>query len=271
MTFPDLCIMSLRIASLNSGSNGNCYFIGSAQDAVLIDAGISRREIIRRMSHLGLSPEMVRAIFISHEHSDHIRGVEVLSRRQRIPVYITDETHKSSRVRLEPELKRRFSPGEKVVLGDLVIEPFSKRHDSSDPHSFTVSSGSVTVGVFTDIGAVCENVARHFAKCHAAFLETNYDEVMLEKGWYPLNLKRRIRGGHGHLSNRQALNLFTGFRAPYLQLLVLSHLSKINNDPEIVRDLFRPHANGTRIEVASRYGETELLTVTSLSSGSRVG
>jgi phosphoribosyl 1,2-cyclic phosphodiesterase len=101
-------------------------------------------------------------------------------------------------------------------------------------------------------------VTRHLGLCHAAFLESNYDETMLEKGNYPVYLKRRIRGGKGHLSNRQALEIFTAHRAPFLKLLVLSHLSEQNNNPRIVHDLFAPHANGTRIAIASRYRESEL-------------
>jgi phosphoribosyl 1,2-cyclic phosphodiesterase len=118
------------------------------------------------------------------------------------------------------------------------------------------------VGVFTDIGAACEHVISHFSKCHAAFLEANYDETMLEEGRYPYFLKRRIRGENGHLSNLQSLEIFTRYRAPYLDLLVLSHLSEHNNHPQIVQDLFTAHANGTRIAVASRYKESEVFSVT---------
>ena len=253
--------MNLFLASLNSGSNGNCYYLGTDHDAVLIDAGISCRETERRMTRLGLTPELVRGIFISHEHSDHIQGAEVLSRKHHIPVYITSATLKNSRLRVTPSLLRKFTAYEPLQLGELTIDPFPKRHDGMDPHSFTVSANGVTAGVFTDIGAACEHVARHFRRCHAAFLETNYDPLMLEKGSYPLRLKRRIRGGHGHLSNIQALEIFNAFRSPDLQLLILSHLSEENNRPKKVLDLFTPHANGTRIEVASRYRETELFTI----------
>ena len=253
--------MPLYLSSINSGSNGNCYYIGTDHDAVLIDAGISCRETERRMARIGLSMEKVRAIFISHEHNDHTRGVEVLSRKHQLPVYITTQTHRKSLLWIDPLLLRPFKPHEPVSIGSLTVIPFPKRHDGIDPHSFTVTGNGITAGVFTDIGAACPHLVRNLKKCHAAFLETNYDEIMLEEGSYPLRLKRRIRGGHGHLSNRQALDIFLGYRAPFLRLLLLSHLSENNNHPQIAYDLFAPHANGTRIAIASRNEESELFCI----------
>ena len=253
--------MSLFISSLASGSNGNCYYIGNAHEAVLIDAGISCRETERRMKRLGLSMQNVRAIFISHEHTDHTRGSEFISRKYNVPVYITTTTHHNSRLNLNPDLVTTFSSQTPVEIGALMVKAFPKRHDASEPHSFTVSGNGITVGVFTDIGTACEHVVRNLSRCHAAFLEANYDEKMLEEGRYPVYLKKRIRGDEGHLSNLQALELFTNFRAPFLSLLVLSHLSAENNHPQLVYDLFTKHANGTQIVVASRYKETELFSI----------
>jgi phosphoribosyl 1,2-cyclic phosphodiesterase len=251
----------LYLSSLNSGSNGNCYYVGTDHDAVLIDAGISCRETEHRMTRLGLSLEKVRAVLISHEHSDHIRGVKVLSRKHRIPVYITPATHMNSRIGLDQHLWRTFCADEELHFGSLTVKAFSKNHDAADPHSFTVRGGGITAGVFTDIGSVCEQLIHHFSQCHAAFLEANYDEKMLEEGRYPYFLKKRIRGGKGHLSNMQALELFNSYRAPFLKLLLLSHLSQQNNHPQIVQDLFAPHANGTHVTIASRYGESEVFSV----------
>ena len=253
--------MSLYLSSLNSGSNGNCYYIGNDHDAVLIDAGISCRETEHRMAKLGLSIRNVRAIFISHEHTDHTRGAEGLSRKHRIPVFITPATLRNSRLYLDPALVRSFTAHEPLQIGSLTVLPFPKRHDGIDPHSFTVTGNGFTAGVFTDIGEACENVTNQIGRCHAAFLETNYDEKMLEEGRYPVYLKRRIAGSNGHLSNRQALEIFTRYRAPFLKILVLSHLSAMNNHPGIVKDLFSPHANGTRIAIASRYEETEIYRI----------
>jgi phosphoribosyl 1,2-cyclic phosphodiesterase len=253
--------MSLYLSSLNSGSNGNAYYIGNDHEAVLIDAGISCRQTERRLSRLGLSIDRVRAIFISHEHTDHTRGVEILSRKHRIPVYITPKTQQNSRLYLDPKLVNPFTGNEPVQIGGLTVNPFPKRHDGADPHSFTVTFEGITAGVFTDIGTACDQIISHVSQCHAAFLEANYDETMLEEGNYPFYLKRRIRGDDGHLSNIQALEIFKNHRSHFLKLLILSHLSAQNNHPQVVHDLFTPHANGTRIAIASRYEETELFSI----------
>jgi len=248
--------MSLYIASLNSGSNGNCYYIGNEHEAVLIDAGISCRETEKRMLRLGLNIRKVKAIFVSHEHSDHINGIPVLAKKYQLPVYITTPTMISGRLIIEDHLVFGFNGFTTFTIGDLQINAFPKKHDASDPYSFTVTCRDITVGIFTDIGIACENVISYFSKCHAAFLEANYDDEMLDKGGYPYHLKRRIRGGHGHLSNKQAAELFTTHKSPTLSHLLLSHLSKNNNDPELVRQLFESCADGTNIIVASRYAET---------------
>lgn len=255
--------MSLHIASLNSGSNGNCYYVGNEQEAVLVDAGLSCREIESRMQRLGLPLDRVKAIFISHEHDDHIRGVQVLSRRYKLPVYITEATR--AHVSLDRPLVRILEGP--VVIGSLTVTAFPKAHDASDPFSFVVASATVRVGVFTDIGVVCDNLVRHFMQCHAAFLETNYDERLLEEGRYPFPLKRRIRGGQGHLSNRQAFELFTRYRPAFLSHLLLAHLSEDNNRPELVQALFETEARGTEIIVASRHEETGVFVVDGSFSG----
>lgn len=255
--------MSLFITSLNSGSNGNCYYIGNKEEAILIDAGISCRETERRMHQLGLTMQKVKAIFVSHEHIDHIRGIPVLSKKYRLPVYITDGTLSYSRMQLQQTLP--FQAFEPVTVGCLNVTAFPKHHDASDPHSFiiTCNNTDTRIGVFTDIGIPCDQLIRHFQQCHAAFLETNYDETMLEQGRYPYFLKNRIRGGKGHLSNTQALELFKAHRPSYMSHLLLSHLSKDNNSPELVQELFTQHANGTEIVVASRYEATSVYNVSS--------
>lgn len=253
--------MALSFTSINSGSNGNCYYLESGGDAVLIDAGISCREIERRMARLNLSLSNVRALFISHEHSDHIRGVEVLSRKYRLPVYITKPTLRSSRMQLDVELVREFSAHTPCQIGKLMVVPFPKFHDASDPYSFIIEAGNVRAGVFTDIGAVCNNLIRYFKLCHAVFLEANYDEEMLNNGPYPYHLKKRIKGGRGHLSNTQALQLFTAHKPDFMQHVLLSHLSKENNCPVLVKDLFDAHSGNTTVTVASRHAEMPLLYI----------
>lgn len=244
--------MSLFIASLNSGSNGNCYYIGNETEAILVDAGISCKETEKRMFQLGLSLEKVKAIFISHEHSDHIKGLAVLSKKYGIPVYITEKTLAGSKMVLLRELVRYFVTDEVFTVGGLTVTAFGKLHDACDPHSFTVEGNGVSICVLTDIGDSCEQVIHHFSRCNAVFLEANYDEHLLENGRYPWYLKNRIRSGRGHLSNRQALELFLNHRSGLLTHVLLCHLSRDNNHPELVQCLFDQHAGSTTVTVASR-------------------
>lgn len=246
-----LLYMGLYISSLNSGSNGNCYYVGNADEAVLVDVGISCREVEARMRLLELDIKKVKAVFISHEHTDHIKGVELFSRKHQVPVYITDRTRRHGRVKLENHLSKTFSSSP-VTIGGLVVNAFSKFHDAADPYSFTITSGGVQVGVFTDIGRPCANLIHYFKQCNAVFLESNYDGVMLENGGYPYYLKKRITGGMGHLSNTEALALFKNHRSPGLTHLFLSHLSQNNNCPKLVQQLFDAHADGVKMIIASR-------------------
>lgn len=253
--------MAVYITSLNSGSNGNCYYIGNQSEAVLIDAGISCRETERRMMRLGLEMSVVKAIFVTHEHSDHITGISVLSKKHRIPVYITNATMRASNISIAPELLYSFAAANTISIGQLQITAFKKFHDASDPHSFMVSDGQVNIGIITDIGHACKEVVNCFAQCHAVFLESNYCDTMLANSDYPFHLKRRISSDHGHLSNAAALELFKTHRSNQLSHLILSHLSKNNNKPELVNELFSAHAGATKIVVASRYEESELFYI----------
>ena len=259
--------MSLHVSSINSGSNGNCYYVGNDQEAVLIDIGISCREVEKRLKRLSLDIQKIKAIFISHEHSDHIRGLEVFSRKHKLPVYITRETLKEGRLFIEESLLRSFRAHDPVVVGNLVITAFPKFHDAADPHSFIVEHQGVVAGIFTDIGASCSHVINYFKKCHMAFLETNYDEHLLETGGYPYYLKKRIRSDKGHLSNDQALKLFMEHRPDFMSHVFLSHLSKDNNCPILAADLFKQNAGKTEVVVASRYEETPVYYISENESG----
>lgn len=254
--------MSLYICSLNSGSNGNCYYVGNDTEAILVDVGISCREVEQRMKLRGLALEKVKAIFVSHEHSDHIKGIGVLAKKWKLPVYSTKPMRRRGSFWVDKELVVDFSALQPVQVGGLTITPFPKFHDAADPYSFTVSGRGVVVGVFTDLGKPCNHLVQNFGQCHAAFLESNYDEEMLDKGNYPYHLKTRIRGGNGHLSNREALQVFCTHRADHLSHLLLSHLSKNNNCPKLVERLFAPHAGSTQVVVASRYEASPVYEIT---------
>lgn len=251
--------MSLFVASLNSGSNGNCYYLANQNEAILVDAGISCRETERRLKRLGLSLNKVKAIFITHEHADHIHGIASIHKKFKIPVYISSPTL------LKAQLKKTeayvFKPYDVISIGGLTVRPFPVLHDAIDPHNFIVSNETVNVGVFTDIGSITDHVIQNFKQCHAAFLESNYDEELLETGRYPIALKNRIRDGYGHLSNMQAAQLFTEHRPPFMSHLLLGHLSRNNNSPRIVQHLFDNISSNIEIVIASRYKETKLYSI----------
>lgn len=253
--------MTLEVASINSGSNGNCYYIGHGSEAVLIDAGLSCRETVKRMNSMGLDIAKVKALFVSHEHTDHIKGVEVLSRRYNIPVFISSRTHASSGLRLREDLFAPMDAEQHYAAGSFSVKAFKKHHDAADPFSFNVYWQNLVVGVYTDLGHACSNVVKHFRECHAVFLETNYDEDLLDKGLYPYHLKQRIKGNKGHLSNTQALELFVNHRAPHLSHVFLSHLSQDNNHPQLAIDLFKKHAGHTEVHLAPRYSESGVFKI----------
>ena len=252
--------MDVNFVSLNSGSNGNCYYVGNNIDAVLVDVGIACREVEKRMKQLGLAIQSVKAIFVSHEHGDHIKGVSTLANKYKIPVYITDATKKNGPILIN-HLSKNFVADTPIAIGSITVTAFAKQHDAIDPHSFIITQNNITVGVFTDIGSVCQNVITYFKQCHAIFLEANYDEAMLLNGTYPTHLKNRIKDGQGHLSNKQALELFINHRPTCMSHVMLAHLSKENNTPELAKNIFTQAANNTTITVASRYEATPIFTV----------
>lgn len=256
--------MPLHIASLNSGSNANCYYIGNGTEAVLVDAGLSCRETEKRMNQLGLDMKQVKALFISHEHTDHITGMTGIAKKYKLPVYISERTLAGTGILLPAGQANHFSQSDIIHIGNLSVIPFQKKHDAADPFSFMVHGQGINIGIITDIGHACKEVIHYFKQCHAVFLEANYCDTLLTHGHYPPSLQKRIRGKKGHLSNDQALDLFRQHRPPQLQLLILSHLSKNNNRPELVEQLFTPHAGDTRIFIASRYVASPIFSVESM-------
>ncbi|HEX2975492.1 MAG TPA: MBL fold metallo-hydrolase [Bacteroidales bacterium] len=251
----------LTLCAIASGSNGNCYYIGNHTEAVLIDAGISARQTVARMKTRELDPSKIRAIFISHEHSDHICGARVLSKKLKVPVFVTSQTYVAMYPHHRPDSPRFFIPGNPVTIGSFTIHPFPKQHDAAEPCSFTVEYKGCHVGVFTDIGTPCEHVIRHFEQCHVAFLESNYDEQMLWKGNYPWPLKKRIASEYGHLSNDQAYNLLANNGGSQLTVVFLSHLSAENNTPETAMNCFTGMNSRVKIHMTSRYQAGEVVRI----------
>lgn len=248
----------MKYCSIASGSNGNCYYVAHGEDAVLIDIGINTKHVELRMQRLGIDPASIKAIFITHEHTDHIRGLSVFSKRYQIPVYITAGSYKGTRLRLPEELLHIILPNAKVRIGDLDVMGIPKYHDAKEPCSFVVSDGKVNVAIMTDIGRACDNVKYVVRHSDVLLLESNYDEQMLEQGRYSFFLKNRIRSGWGHISNRTALELLLEHRTDRLKHLILGHLSAENNTVEKVWQTFEPHCDGMQLSIASRYQESEL-------------
>ena len=251
----------IEICALASGSNGNCYYIGNDRDAVLVDAGISRRQVLERMKERRLDPSKVRAVLISHEHADHFKGIRVLSKHLDVPVFMTRPSYEKSWGPNRPAKISYFDPGDMLKIGGFNIHTFLKQHDAAEPCSFRIEHEGMNVGVMTDIGEPCENVVRHFSECQALFLESNYDEEMLWNGPYPDYLKNRVASGHGHLSNKQASELLDKYGGVDLQVVFLSHLSADNNRPEVALNEFDRLKDRYLVKLTSRYAPAGTFTL----------
>ena len=225
----------MKITVLASGSKGNCICVEGVSGTILVDAGISNREILRRMAEAGADAGHVEGLFLTHEHSDHIRGVDVFSRGSGVPVYGTEGTLGG----LMPTLKKpgatglhAMIPGEAVECGDFMVTTFHTSHDAAEPSGFCIREGDVTLGVCTDTGMVTSGMLAFLRRCDAVILESNHCPVMLAEGRYPAFLKRRIADkNRGHLSNPAAATVLRELCAD-LSHVVLAHLSEENNTPE---------------------------------------
>ncbi|MCL4483393.1 MAG: MBL fold metallo-hydrolase [Bacteroidetes bacterium] len=251
----------IEICALASGSNGNCYYIGNNEDALLIDAGLSFKQILKRMEAKALDPKKIRAVFITHEHGDHVRGVRVLGKKLDIPVYMTNGTYAASFRTWKPVSYIAIENNIPVEMGLFKVYPILKNHDAAEPTSFRVEHRGYSIGVFTDIGTPCDNVKQHLKQCHALFLETNYDPQLLKEGPYPYYLKVRIDSAVGHLSNIQAFELLKEHAHPDLQCVFLSHLSAENNRPELAYNQFKSLEEKFLVKLTDRFAASELYTM----------
>lgn len=253
----------IYFTAIASGSNGNCYYVGNEREAVLVDAGISATQIFRRIKNLHLDAGKIKGVFVTHEHTDHIRGISLLAQREGIPVFITENTLKSIDLGLPASLVRVMRQHDEMSVGDLSIMAYPKLHDAREPVGITVSGEGKSVSVLTDIGFPCENVIRRVGESDVLFLEANYDERLLAEGSYPVFLKRRITGKHGHLSNLDCARLIYKYATPCLKYLVLSHLSENNNTATeaaamVKRALAERPDLDVEMLVADRYAEMPL-------------
>ncbi len=232
----------LFLAVLASGSSGNCCYLETSAGALLVDAGLSARETLRRLKELGRDPARVEAILVTHEHIDHARGVRVLARQLGVPVRGTAGTLDA----LPEEVPgaRELPSGESERMGGFTVSPFSLPHDAADPVGFVLEAGGVRVGVATDLGCVTGLARERLAGCGALVLESNHDERMLMEGPYPWHLKQRIRSRRGHLSNGDAAEMLAGLWHRRLRAVVLAHLSETNNLPRLALEGARAAMGG---------------------------
>ncbi len=239
--------MCVTVTMLASGSRGNCAVVASASTRILVDAGISCREIFKRMKALGAGvendPRSLSAILITHEHSDHIYGLATLAKKLRIPVFMTGATHQAWARALRnqngerPKIERleRFESGHGFQVGDIAVRPFTIPHDAADPVGFTFRAEGIKVGIATDLGYLPASVRDHLRGCDVLVMESNHDLEMLRVGPYPWSVKQRVMSRVGHLSNLALADFFSNDYDNSATFVVLAHLSEENNHPEIAR------------------------------------
>lgn len=227
----------MELSVLGSGSSGNCFFVQNDKSAVLVDAGLSAKQIISRLGAIGASSARVKGIFITHEHADHIRGADVLARHLNIPIFATKKTIQNSFLCENTDLINSIKNTEILKLAGMEISAFSKSHKAADPVSFNIMNGK-TLSIITDAGFACENIVSAVADSDFLCIESNHDEKMLLDGPYPYFLKNWIKSDTGHLSNMQSALCVLEHASSKLNHVILSHLSQTNNTPELAIKTF---------------------------------
>jgi phosphoribosyl 1,2-cyclic phosphodiesterase len=225
----------MRIASLGSGSKGNATLVQAGDTLILIDCGLSLREIDTRLSARGVSAKQIDAVLVTHEHGDHCRGVTALSDAYGLPVFLTAGTAASDKL---AALNRRvlIRPGDRFAIGDLTIDVVPVPHDAREPVQFSIHHGTSKLGVLTDLGSITPHVVAAFSGCDALVLEFNHDPGMLANGPYPRSVKARVGGDYGHLTNAQARQFLDHTDTSHLRTLFVAHTSQQNNDPVLAEE-----------------------------------
>jgi phosphoribosyl 1,2-cyclic phosphodiesterase len=221
---------NLRVCVLASGSSGNCIYVETPDDAILFDVGISAREAQKRMQLVGIDPSKIRAICISHEHTDHTRGLRVLAGQLGAPVYANGETARNVRD-AEGLAWNVFANGSPFQIADVEIVAFSLPHDAYDPVGFVLSRGASRLGIATDLGMPTQAARERLRGCHLLVLEANHDVELVRSCTRPWSLKQRILGRQGHLSNEAAAQLLEDVAGDTVRQVFLAHLSRECNDP----------------------------------------
>ncbi|MDP8257441.1 MAG: MBL fold metallo-hydrolase [Candidatus Alcyoniella australis] len=254
----------MKISVLASGSKGNSTYIQSQGVRLLVDAGLTLKELTVRLAQCGADPADLDGVFVTHEHIDHLRGVGPLARKHNVPVFaaqpVLDRLRSQGRI---PE-PRRIRSGVEVNVGPLSVRPFPISHDANEPLGYVLASNGFKLGYATDLGIATKLVAHHLAGCDALVLESNHDPQMLLDGPYPPDLKARIKGRRGHLSNQQSAELLVSLLHDRLRWVFLAHLSEENNKPELALACARRSVAGLccpelTIVAADQHRPTELI------------
>ncbi|MGL4852253.1 MAG: MBL fold metallo-hydrolase [Phocaeicola sp.] len=231
--------MNIIFFSIGSGSSGNAYYVGTSEGGILVDAGVGIRTLKRSLKERGISLEAIQAVFVTHDHADHIKAVGHLGEKYHIPIYATQEVHGG--------ITRNYCVTEKLTeahtcyvekeqplqLGAFTITPFEVPHDGTDNVGYCIEVGGRVFSFLTDLGEITETAAHYIRKAHYLIIEANYDDEMLRMGSYPLYLKDRIRGRNGHMSNHETAQFLAENYELHLKYIFLCHLSKDNNHPEL--------------------------------------
>ncbi len=223
----------LRVCLIASGSKGNAIYLESRESRILVDAGLSATELSQRLRQVDVAPESLSAIFVSHEHGDHMRGVGPLSRRYRLPVHINPETRQAFPALGAITAIEEFDAGATFCCRDLRVETFPLTHDAAQPVGYVIETREGKLGIATDLGIGTRLVRERLKGCRVLVLEANHDEILLRDGPYPWPLKQRIRGNHGHLSNNACAELLADLLWDGLEVVFLAHLSETNNRAEL--------------------------------------
>ena len=234
----------MRMCSIASGSSGNCIYAGSDTTHILVDVGISGKKTEEGLKRLGVKPEELDAIFITHEHADHINGLGVMARKYGVPIYATKGTLNairsvSSLGQIDEELFREIQADTKITVKDMTVNPMRISHDAAEPVAYRIIHGRKRIGIITDLGCYNDYTVECLKGMNALLIEANHDVNMLQVGPYPYYLKRRILGERGHLSNELSGRLLARVLNDDMQAIVLGHLSRDNNLPELAYETVR--------------------------------
>lgn len=233
--------MQLTFFSLGSGSCGNCYYIATETDAIIIDCGISLRRFKKYMQEYGMKMGKIRGILITHDHADHIKAAGKLSKELSLPVYATPLVHEGmdknwqASVKIPQENRRHIDTEQPFMIGEFKVVAFPLPHDASENVGYYIEIGDYRFTIMTDVGDITEHVKQYIAQSTHLIFEANYDDEMLKQGRYPEILKERIASGHGHMSNKKAATALAENFHGNIRNVWLCHLSEENNHPELAR------------------------------------